>query len=93
MLFPCKMQAASGNSGTIAGRRLVDLGAQDIRHSGLIQGGEVHVQVDGGVHIDGGSITAGKALSIQAKTSACAPPPPPAAMSKTAAPSSTAQPR
>ena len=55
------------NSGTIAGRRLVDLGAQDIRHSGLIQGGEVHVQADGGVHIDGGSITAGKALSIQAK--------------------------
>ncbi|WP_281786079.1 hemagglutinin repeat-containing protein [Uruburuella suis] len=56
------------NSGTIAGRRLVDLGAQDIRHSGLIQGGEVHVQADDGVHIDGGSIAAGKALSIQAKS-------------------------
>ncbi|WP_066078902.1 two-partner secretion domain-containing protein, partial [Bergeriella denitrificans] len=55
------------NSGTIAGRSIVDLGAGNISNSGLIQGGQVRVQADERLEVIGGSIAADNALIARAK--------------------------
>ncbi|MBF0804060.1 hemagglutinin repeat-containing protein [Neisseria sp. 19428wB4_WF04] len=53
------------NSGTLAGRKIVDLSATDIQNSGLIQGGKVRLRGKD-VNIEGGTVAADTLLSVEA---------------------------
>ncbi|WP_373746099.1 hemagglutinin repeat-containing protein [Neisseria dentiae] len=53
------------NSGTIAGRKIVDLAATDITNSGLIQGGKVQLRGQD-VNIEGGTVSADTLLAVEA---------------------------
>jgi filamentous hemagglutinin len=55
------------NSGTIAGRRLVDLSAQNITHSGLLQGDAVMLSARDDIRIDGGQVAAHSGMVLQAE--------------------------
>lgn len=54
------------NSGTIAGRRLVDLSAQNMAHSGLLQGDAVMLSARDDIRIDGGQVAAHSGKVLQA---------------------------
>ncbi|RPD83388.1 S-layer family protein, partial [Neisseria weixii] len=53
------------NSGTLAGRKIVDLSATDIQNSGVVQGGKVRLRGQD-VNIDGGTVEADTLLAVEA---------------------------
>ncbi|MFC7366757.1 hemagglutinin repeat-containing protein, partial [Vreelandella zhaodongensis] len=54
------------NSGTIAGRNLVDISAQNLNNSGRIQGDIALIDARQDINIDGGSIAATTGMALQA---------------------------
>ncbi|WP_257381130.1 hemagglutinin repeat-containing protein [Snodgrassella alvi] len=55
------------NQGTIAGRKIVDLGANNFDNSGLISGQKVGLEANNNINIIGGTVQAQDLLSLQAK--------------------------
>ncbi len=53
------------NSGTLAGRKIVDLSATDIQNSGVVQGGKVRLRGQD-VNIEGGTVSADTILAVEA---------------------------
>lgn len=53
------------NSGTLAGRKIVDLSATDIQNSGVVQGGKVRLRGQD-VNIEGGTVAADTLLAVEA---------------------------
>ncbi|MDO4907526.1 hemagglutinin repeat-containing protein [Neisseria sp.] len=53
------------NSGTLAGRKIVDLAATDITNSGVVQGGKVRLRGQD-VNIEGGTVSADTLLAVEA---------------------------
>ncbi|MDO4907530.1 hemagglutinin repeat-containing protein [Neisseria sp.] len=53
------------NSGTLAGRKIVDLSAADIQNSGVVQGGKVRLRGQD-VNIEGGTVEADTLLAVEA---------------------------
>ncbi|MCA3131434.1 MAG: hemagglutinin repeat-containing protein [Rhodocyclaceae bacterium] len=60
------LQGTLNNSGTIAGRRLLNIGAGDIRNSGLVQGDAVLLNARQDLSIDGGRVAAVTGLAVRA---------------------------
>jgi filamentous hemagglutinin len=54
------------NSGTIAGRKLIDLSAQNINNSGLMQGEVGLLKAKQDINISGGQVAASKKLDVKA---------------------------
>ena len=54
------------NGATIAGRKVVDLRAQNIEHSGQIRGEKVWLEAKNQINLQGGDISADKLLSLSA---------------------------
>ena len=54
------------NSGTIAGRNMVDVSAQNLNNSGRIQGDIALIDARQDINIDGGSIAANTGMALQA---------------------------
>jgi filamentous hemagglutinin len=54
------------NSGTIAGRQLLDLSAQNIHNSGLLQGEVALLNAQDDIRIDGGQVAAHSGMALQA---------------------------
>ncbi|NOG31136.1 hypothetical protein HLB35_04000 [Halomonas sp. TBZ9] len=54
------------NSGTIAGRNMVDISAQNLNNSGRIQGDIALIDARQDINIDGGSIAANTGMALQA---------------------------
>ena len=55
------------NQGTVAGRRIVDLGAHNLSNSGLISGQNVLLNATDNIDINGGTVQAQNFLGLQAK--------------------------
>ncbi|KES11757.1 hypothetical protein SASC598P14_001060, partial [Snodgrassella alvi SCGC AB-598-P14] len=55
------------NQGTVAGRRIVDLGAHNLSNSGLISGQNVLLNATDNIDINGGTVQAQNVLGLQAQ--------------------------
>ena len=55
------------NNGTVAGRRVVDLGAKNIDNDGQIRGGGVRLRAAQDINLTGGSVIAENILQLQAE--------------------------
>ena len=55
------------NNGTVAGRRVVDLGAKSIDNDGQIRGGSVRLRAAQDINLTGGSVIAENILQLQAE--------------------------
>ncbi|OFK85623.1 hypothetical protein HMPREF2796_10490, partial [Eikenella sp. HMSC071B05] len=55
------------NNGTVAGRRVVDLGAKNIDNDGQIRGGSVRLRAAQDINLTGGSVIAENILQLQAE--------------------------